>query len=335
MIYTIIESETGGKIMKKLLLLFVLMVLALFFIPVSALAEGEQSPLTQSEVEFLINQKLSEETPLTKEQLQEEVNRLKDEKIANLEGNIGTVIDSIGIFIGVASLILVGLTAIVGLIFNTIISKKLTKIEELDNVISTTFTNIETKHRQVEEFYKQVKEFSEELDKVKKQLSKNETLLEKREQEIEDLRRYVGNIEDITNSTIAINKFLKEKHKSLDIIEETRLVLQQSQKNPDFVITKLSQKLGMHATLTNQDEIINYLEVRVKDLYREEDSLWNQIERFKTVEDLYIEQDDNSTTLFDEVESNIKDWHGVLDDIILMKNHWEANLKLNPSNKAS
>ncbi|MDF2066539.1 hypothetical protein [Bacillus sp. Cr_A10] len=314
--------------MKKLFNLCITVAFLILFIPAGlAAAQANPHQITITEVEKLIDQKLSEETPLTKEELQVEVNRLKDEKIANLEGNIGTVIDSLGLFIGVASLILVGITAIIGLIYKSIIGKKLTKIEELESTIHTTHTNIETKHKQIEEYHKQIKEFSEGLEKLKKQLNQNESLLEKREIELDDLRKYINAIGNIADSSIEVHKFLKEKQKSLETIAKTRDLLQRPLKNQDIAILKLSQKLGMLSKLTTLDSITNHLEYLINNLNNEEDSLWVKIQRFDSALELYKEHDEDVMQLHEEVVSNFNDWKDQLSYITIMKNHWEAHLQ--------
>jgi uncharacterized membrane-anchored protein YhcB (DUF1043 family) len=323
----------GGKIMKKLFSLCIIVIFLLFTTAGVVAAEGNTGQITKTEVEKLINEKLSTGTPLTKEELQEEVNRLKDEKIADLEGNINKVIGFITLFITVTSVILVGVTAIIGVIFNSLIGKKVTKIEALENTISTTKTDIETRHKQVEEYHKQAKEFAEETVKVKRQLSQNERLLVKREGELEDLRKYVATIENIANSSMVINRFLIEKQQSLNIIEETREVIHRPQKNPNFVIMKLSEKLRKQGELNDLESVTEHLEYLVENLNNEEESLMDKIQRFKSTNELYINSYDEPPTLHEEVESNFVEWKAYLDDIIKIKSFWENHLQMNPINK--
>ncbi|NRG47942.1 hypothetical protein HRF87_24790 [Bacillus sp. CRN 9] len=317
--------------MKKFYLLYFTTVILLLLIPTSSTnAQSNQSQVDISELETIIEEKLNDRDPLTREELMKTVLEMKNEKISNLEGNLSKVINTVGIVVAVASLFLALFTGIVGWVMKKNLDEKLNKIEEKEININNTYNDIKTKSESIEEYYKKMKEFIHELERTNKKLETNERLLEKREKEFDGLREYVGAIESIANSSILFNQFLGEKEKATDIIEETRELLQTPQKHQEFVMLKLSNKLGMNEELNDLDSIKNHLKYLERELKREEDNILKNINIANNAEELFINHDDNTMEINEELESFINDWKGYLNEILIIKQHWEKNLKLNP-----
>src|SRR5699024_8918610 len=113
--------------------------------PIVTIAQDDKSQVTKTEVENLIEEKLNEEKPLTKEELIKAVLEMKDEKISNLEGNLSSVLNTAGIVVAVISILLAAVTAIVGWLVKRHIDDKLTKIEDKEREINNTYNDIKTK----------------------------------------------------------------------------------------------------------------------------------------------------------------------------------------------
>lgn len=315
------------KNMKKLIC-FIISILVIL-IPTNFInAQISQNDVTATDVETLIEEKLNEEA-LTKEELTKAVLEMKDEKIENLEGNLSNILDTAGLTLAFITLFLTLVTGISGWLVKKSIDEKLTLIEEKEKAINKIHNDIKINSEIIEQYYKQTKEFIDEIDRIKKNLNKNERSLDKRESDLENLREYIGAIEDIANSSILVNQFLKEKSKALDIIDETKALLQEPLKYQEYVMLQLSQKLGMNNELNNLESITTHLKHLVGNLTEEEDNLWKAIQGTKANE-LYFNHDENSTTLYEEIKSILNDWNGPLDDILIIKNIWEKEAALNP-----
>lgn len=322
--------------MRNVFILCFTVVFLSLLIPVGITnAQDGEKKINITEVEKLLEEKLNNQKPLTREELTKVVLEMKDEKIANLEGNLTKVLNTAGLVVAVITLFLALVTGITGWLVKKNINEKLSKLEEKENEVIGTYNYIKTKSESIEEYFKQMKEFVDEQEKTRKKLERNESLLKKRDMQFDELRKYVIAVEDIANISILVNQFIKEKNEALVIIDKTRALLQKRQKNQDYVLLKLSQKLGMNDELTDQDSIRIHLENLVKGLNQEEDNIWQNIQIAESAEELYLNQDEDTTPLYEEIEFILEDWKGYLNDIVVIKKHWEDNLALNPIEEPS
>lgn len=316
---------------KPFILLFTTVMFMLFFNINVTNAQTPKNQVTKQEVEDLIEEKLGDGTPLTQEQLTKALLDSKDEKINNLEGNISTLINTAAWFVGGIAILFGILTAIIGWLLNRSINSKLTKIEEKETNINKIKGEIDKKHTLVEGYHTSIKDFADDISKLKKKLTVNTDLLEKRNEEYESLRKYVGAIEDLTNSASLSYKFMSEHSKVPHLIKETRAIINKPQKHPKHVLLKLAEKLGENAQINTLEELQNHLDELIDSLQEEESYFLEKIQKSKKVDELYMDQaQDEDSSFYETLESYYEDWKRVLSTIETIKEHCENHLELNP-----
>ncbi|MFP7335011.1 hypothetical protein SFC23_16825 [Shouchella clausii] len=312
--------------MKKLLVLFCITSMIVLFIPVVSVYAQTES-FTQEEVEKLIEEKLGKEQPLTQGELTKALLEFKDEKIENLEGNLSKVIDTIAAYIGIASLILV----IIGWLFKRNIDDKLTTIEIKEATIKGIQQDIENKFKLISSYHNKIKLFAGEIKETNKKLINNSKLLTETIADVEGLRNYVGTIEEITNSSILIYKFLIEQSQSKKIIKDTYDLIEKPQKNPNLVLREILSKLELDANMSfnNTKELKEFVDVLVTSLNEEEDDFFTRLEYVDSVIKEHVEYDEEDIKLLEELSDTYKKWTCSYDSILIIKNYWDAQLKLN------
>ncbi|MCA1064670.1 hypothetical protein QTG56_23970 (plasmid) [Rossellomorea sp. AcN35-11] len=283
-------------------------------------------------MEKLIQSKMEESTPLTKEELNDELLKMKDEKIENLEGNISTILGTMGVIVGIAALLLTIVTIFIGRWVKGNVDEKLKRIEEIETKISSQESNTIANLSGIKEYYTKIKDFADEVDKTQKKLKKNEELLEEQLKDMDSLRSYIGVIEDLTECSNVALGFLNETQQISNIYEETKDVLNNRHKNPEYVVLKISQKLNMQDELTNLEEINEHLEDLMKNLKEEEKNFWDFFKGKKVINQ-YIYDDKDGSTLTEELKAHYRDWRGYLEDIQTIKNFCEAQLSMNPTDQ--
>lgn len=301
-------------------------VLFIILFPLGTLAANDQ--VTIEEVEKLIKQEVGKGTPLTNEDLTKALLESKDEKIANLEGNLSKVLSTLGVYVAIASAALAIVSGIIGWVIKWNLDKKLIKIEEKEADIYNTKAETDRIHNETQEFYNKVKSFNEDSEKLKRELNENNELLKKRTEEFKILRQYVGNIENLVDSSITAIKFSLERSTTPDIIQETKNILEQSPKNLNFVILKISKKLGEKEGIKTPEDVQNHFNKLAEKLTKKEQLLIKKIQDIKSVDKEYILYDQSSMKLSDDVESHYDDWKLVWNNILTINNIWRAQLEM-------
>lgn len=318
--------------MKKIILLSFAIFIFLFSTPwiVTTTAQTNPEPLSITDVENLIDKKISNEKPLTNEELNKVILELKDEKIANLEGNISKIINTAALFVGAVALVLALITGIVGWVLNISINKKLTKVSEVEASIKDLKTQIETRKGDIDETYKKINKYAEDLVESNKKLAKSSSLLEQSSDRIAGLVDYMNTIEDVTDSSVLIHKFLVSHNHALAIIHGTRKILKKPQKYPDYVLMKIIEKHGLSNEFDDYEGLIEYIEYLITCLNREENIFWEKVLNIKKIGKEFDPTDEDTMLIYEDLYSTYLDWKGYLESIEAIKDFWESQLALNP-----
>jgi nitrogen fixation/metabolism regulation signal transduction histidine kinase len=319
--------------MKKLVTLFFIVSIIILFSSLGT-AYAKTQPLTKEEVEKLIEERLGDDKPLTEEELTKVVLELKDEKIENLEGNISSVIDTFGLFIAIAAFILTLISGVIGFYFKRKVDDKLTSIEQKETTVKEIQMDITNKANTIKEHYDEMKAFSEKLNETTNQLKKNSELLTKTIEDLEGLRKYLGSVEEIANSSMLINKFSIQQHESQEIIRETYETIARPQKHLNHTLGKIASKIGLLSGFKDLDALRALLDSEVNSLSDEEKEFFSKVNKIKTVEGEYFFSDEGEDmTLFEELSDIHQAWTSSYEKILTIRGQWNAQLIMNPINQ--
>ncbi|MFD0586818.1 hypothetical protein ACFQZE_02295 [Paenibacillus sp. GCM10027627] len=316
--------------MKRIVISLTVALFVLFAAVGAVSAQEQQNQVSITDVEKLIEQKMNEEKPLTHEELTEALLDMKDEKIADLDGNVSKTIDLFALFVGITAFVLAAVTGFIGWLIKRSIDDKLAKIDEKETNINQKHSDIQSKVGTIEEYYKEVKKFRDDLEKFNNRLDSISEATEKSNKNLKGLREYVSTIESVTDSTALMFKFLDESAATEGIVEETREVLQLPQKNLRFVLQKLEPKLKMEGRLNKVEDVTEQLEYLANGLSEYNNNLWNKFKSFKGIQKLHSDTDESMMKFNEEVEDCYENWKDYLKDIEAIKEHWEAHRRMNP-----
>ncbi|MDR9852865.1 hypothetical protein RJP21_04510 [Paenibacillus sp. VCA1] len=230
--------------MKKIVIPLTVALFVLFAAAGAASAQEGQTQISITNVERLIDQKMAEEKPLTEKELTKALLEMKDEKIADLDGNVSKTIDLFAGFLAIAALLLAIVTDIIGWIFKRNVDDKLAKIEAKEENVNQKHTDILAKAASVEEHYKEVKKFRDDLEKFNKRLDAISNETEELKTNFNGLGDYVQTIEDITDGAVLMIQFINRRNESERIVKEAIEVIQQPQKHLQHTLLRLTKKLG-------------------------------------------------------------------------------------------
>lgn len=317
--------------MKKIQIIL-LTIFLLFTIPQSVGATN-QKQISINEVEELIDTKLSENRPLTYEELNKAVIELKDEKINNLEGNLSTLITYSALLIGLVTLFLAVVGGIIGWLVRRGLDDKLTEIRAKETSINEIKTEFERKLDNFEENYREIKSFMGDLQSTNIKLEQTSLQLVKNNEQIKLFRAYLQTVEDVVDSSLLAHRFYEYRSTAFALVEKTSKLLQVRQKNENFVINKVAEELNAKNDFSNyQSLLVYYQNYLVKNLLEDEKNFISKLSRIKKVNDEYffnIDEEGSSSPTYEELYSTYKDWKGYYDDIHRIEEIWGAFLAMN------
>lgn len=313
----------------KNIALILLTIIIYFSIPsiYQTKAEGNIEPLTLTEVNKLIDEKINEEKPLTNDELNKALLKLKDEKIANLEGNISKVIDTAALFVGALALGFAVIAGIISWLLNSSINKKLTEISEMKTSINSTKDEIDSKKKDIDGVFEKITNYAKELVESKKSLEESSSLLEKKSSQIDVLVTYLNTVEDITDSSILINQFVISSIQASKTVDTNREILKKPQKNLEHVLFKLTQKLNLMNEFDDYDGLLTYFESQYKSLQQIENSISEQVMNIKNIDKEFMSTDEDTMTTYDELQHKFKEWQGYLQEIVDIGQIWKEHLE--------
>lgn len=274
--------------------------------------------ITTEEVKKLIDVEMGKNKTLTQEELTNIVLEMKDEKIENLEGNLSKLINTAALFVAT----LTGVLAILGWILKKSIDEKLSTIEGKESNIQSIETRINTKVEEMNEYYKKMKEFANNIDRTNEKLNENNSLLNETKDNIKDLKTYIGTIEDVTNSVVIVNEFLNNKIKFRATIEKIEHLFKSNLEYSLEDLILFSETLGMNSEIDSLEKLKDYFDYRLTDLKKEEENLWKRFEKDNEnnmngiVIREYGSRDEDTMSLYDEVDNNYGNWMNCLSEII-------------------
>lgn len=314
--------------MKRIVMACTLLALfVLYAEPGITLAQEQQKQVISiTDIEKLIDQKMSVEKPLTQEELTETLLTMKDDKIADLEGNISKTIDLFALFVGITAFILAAVTGLIGWIIKKNIDEKLTKIEEKEGNINQKYNDIQVRTETIEEYYKDLKGFKDDLETLDNRLDSITESIIMSKTEFQKLTDYVKIIEDINNSTILMLRFFNQKNSAVHLINKTKEMIQRPLNNPNGTYKKLEEKLIMPGQFSTPADIEKHLDYLVSEMFKEERTLWEMLELFSDVDKAHEIQDEDTMTFYEELETKFSDWESILDYIKDMKEIWGSDI---------
>lgn len=285
-------------------------------------AQTNLEPLTTSEVNKLIDEKMKEEKPLTNDELTKALLDLKNEKIANLEGNLSKIIDTAALFVGGVALFFAIILAIIGWLINNSIGKKLAEITNIQESINSTKSYIDSRKIEIDEINENVKKFARKLEESKESLDNSSTILVQKSSQIDELIDYLSTVENLADSSILINKFLISHKEALIMVHETEEVI----KNPENHFEQLSLEYRDEMELTNEFEdyegFIRYFEYLKNSLQENENDFWEKVMDTEQVRDEHeygIDAEDRTITKYEDLKDKFDDWKAYLEEIEKIK----------------
>ncbi|NUU59158.1 hypothetical protein [Paenibacillus agri] len=317
--------------MKRLITIFSTVLFVLFVTNSIVHAQEETTPITLTEIEKIIDAKFAEQRPLTEDELTKIVLEMKNEKIANLEGNLSAIIDTSALFVGLIALALATVTGLIGWYIKKGIDEKLNKIEGIERDISKINANIQSKSNEIEEQYKEVKRFKDDLDKFHQKLDSFSSKLKEHKNNFDELCDLNEIMQNVTDSIILIFRYLNNTKDAEQIISETSQIIKMPQKGLKYVLYKLGLKLGME--FNNIEDVVAHLKYLSENLKKEESNLWDIMNNFEGVMNIKLLTDAETMTFYEEIETNYEDWNSHLNEIKTIKDIWIANLKMNSNSQ--
>lgn len=292
-----------------------------------------QKQIPINEVEELIDTKLSENRPLTYEELNKAVIELKDEKIKNLEGNLSTLITYSALLIGLVTLFLAVVGGIIGWLIRRGLDDKLTEIKAKETSINEIKTELERKLNNFEENFREIKSFMGDFQRTNIKLEQTSLQLDKNNEQVKLFRSYLQTVEDVVNSSLLAHRFYEYRSTAFALVEKTGKLLQARQKSENFVVNKIAEELNAKNDFSDyQSLLVYYQNYLVKNLLEEEKNFISKLSRIKKVNDEYffnIDEEDSSSSTYEELYSTYKDWKGYYDDIHRIEEIWGAFLAMN------
>lgn len=313
--------------MKKIaFILFAIFVYCLIPLIAPTKAQTNLEVLTTSEVNKLIDAKMKEDKPLTNDELNKILLELKDEKIANLEGNLSKIIDTAALFVAVVALVFALIIGIIGWILNNSIIAKLKEITGKEQTINDTKSHIDSKKNEIDGILERIKSYEKELEGAKNSLVQSSSLLEQKSTIIEDLTYYLTIVEDVANSSILINKFFISRTQAIKTVYETRRILKKPQENLEYTLIQLRRKMNLMNEFDDFNGLLKYFEYLYTTLIEHENDLWEKVMNMETVLEEYKSHDEDSMSIYEDIESKYMDWNNTLENIITIKEIWEEYL---------
>lgn len=240
---------------------------------------------------------------------------MKDEKIENLEGNLSKVIDMAALYVGGIAVALV----IIGWIFKKSIDEKLTLIEEKETSIKRIELTINSKVKEMIGYYQKMKDFADDVDKTNEKLNDNQIQLKRTNDYVLELNDYICTIEDIVNSSVLVNKFLDNKIKSITIVSHVEELFKRSTEPPLAEVLTVSELLCMGSDIDSLKKLEKYFRDCLSSLKKQEINLWEKYFKTDLVSDENKSHDEDTMTLYDEINSNYTNWEDIFADITFIE----------------
>lgn len=316
--------------MKRTFITTFFLILILLPYPYKAFAQGIQNNNTFSkeDVEKLIEEKLSEDKPLTNDELNKMIIDLKDEKIENLEGNISKVIDVGAWFIGAIALFVTAVTGLIGFSLNRTFNKKINKAESLYREITTVYEDINKKAKEITDLHNDVKSISPTLRNAQSQLKSSTEEIKQASIRLESLGSYVNFVEDLALSSLYLHEIKSRvMNETPEYINMARTILNTPQEDEELVISTLNHK-NLTDIFYSQLDVIKYFEQQVNEMKLEEEKIMVRLET-KYIDDIRLDvitNEEDVNLLLEDLEDIVYDWQYILNKIKLMEGIWSEYL---------
>lgn len=300
-------------------------------INVNAAASSQNVPSEELQRELnelkqdIITLRQQQGTPLTQEQLSQQLISAQQTRIGVLEGNITSLLGLIGAIIAIL--------AFAGTVFSFYIRRlfiaKVDEVEQQYRHIVILKNDVLKESDKVSDLKKELNSAVREVKEVQYNLDKSKLAFDQKSERIDDLDKLV-NFVDLKCSRIEMINTFKETLKTADAqIAELNYWLEGTLPHLQLAQDKATQIFGANVTRMADDEKIEEkLSHYVKELKSFEKRFWEETEIPLKLEDF---EDSEPGGMKDPLNDPLFQWNGYYTPITKMYNVIDAQIQMNPT----